>query len=49
MRGIGGKERMAEVREENAGMERLWSRDSEVANEISRGGHVLGMIVVGAR
>lgn len=31
------------------GIERLWSRDSEVANEISRGGHVLGMIVVGAR
>lgn len=47
MRGIGGEERMAEVREENDGME-LWSRDSEVANEISRGGHVLGMIV-GAR
>lgn len=29
-------------------MGRLWSRDSEVANEISGGGYVLGM-VVGAR
>lgn len=28
------------------GMGRLWSRDSEVANEISGGGYVLGMIVV---